>query len=462
MFSKTVYIKRRKRLTKSIKSGVILLLGNNESPMNYEDNTYPFRQDSTFLYYFGLNRPGLAGLIDTDAGKEYLFGDDPTMHDLVWTGPKRSLRALANRCGVQGVETLSQLNDTVKTNLRSGRKVHFLPPYRGGTAIRLSQLTGISAHFIKNHISIPLIKTVIEQRIIKIEAEIREIERALNISYDMYMAVLEMTKPGLLEQNIRGEIEGIALSCGSRPSFQTICTIHGETLHNLNYDNKLKRRDMILIDSGAESPEQYSSDITRTYPVSGKFLSQQAEIYQIVLNARKTVIRSAKPGVTYRSIQLKTAKVIASGLKDLGIMKGDIPSAVKAGAHALFFPHGIGHLLGLDVHDMEDLGEEWSGYDEKIKRSSQFGLASLRFARPLRPGITITVEPGIYFIPQLIEMWRAEKKFTEYINYNAVEKYKTFGGIRIEDNIAITDKGCRVLGKPIPKEIDHIETIMGG
>jgi Xaa-Pro aminopeptidase len=354
------------------------------------------------------------------------------------------------------------LIDQVNTVIRSGRKIHFLPPYRGETAIRLSQLTGISAHALKFHASLPLINAVVAQRIIKSDAEIREIERALDISYDMYMAVLKTAKPGLYENDIKALIEGIALSHGSNPSFQTICTTHGETLHNLNYHRKLAGEHMILIDSGAESPEGYASDITRTYPVSGKFTSQQAEIYQIVLKAQKTAIASAKEAVPYRSIHLKAAKVIAWGLKDLGLMKGDIPSAVKAGAYALFFPCGVGHLLGLDVHDMEDFGEQWIGYDDKYKRSSQFGLASLRFARPLKPGIAITVEPGIYFIPQLIEMWQSEKKFSEYINYNAVKKYKKFGGIRIEDNIAVTENGCRVLGKPIPKEVEEIETIMGG
>ena len=462
MFAKSIYIQRRKRLAKSIKSGGILLLGNSESPKNYEDNSYPFRQDSSFLYYFGLNRPGLAGFIDADNGREYLFGDDPTMHDLVWTGPQKSVRALANTCGVKTAETLSQLDDIVKSVIRSGRKVHFLPPYRGETAIRLSKLTDISVHSIKDYSSVPLIKAVMAQRIIKSDAEIREIEIALGISYDMYMAVLKMAKPGLFEKDIKAHIEGITLSHGSSPSFQTICTTHGETLHNLNYHRKLAAEQMILIDSGAESPEGYASDITRTYPVSGKFTSQQAEIYQIVLKAQKTAIASAKPAVAYRSIHLKAAKVIASGLKDLGLMKGDIPSAVKAGAYALFFPCGVGHLLGLDVHDMEDFGEQWIGYDDKYKRSNQFGLASLRFAKPLKSGIAITVEPGIYFIPQLIEMWQSEKKFSEFINYNALKKYKKFGGIRIEDNIAVTEKGCRVLGKPIPKEIDEIEAIMGG
>jgi Xaa-Pro aminopeptidase len=462
MFSKSTYIQRRKRLAKSIKSGAILLLGNNESPINYEDNTYPFRQDSSFLYFYGLNRPGLAGLIDVDTGKEYIFGEDPTIHSLVWTGAQRSVRALANTCGVKKTGNLNQLHDRVKKIIRSGRKLHSLPPYRAETALKLAHLTGISAHFVKDHASVPLIKAVAAQRIIKSDHEIREIENALNISHEMYMAVLNMVKPGLFERDVRGHIEGIALARGYRPSFQTICTTHGETLHNLNYDHELNRQQMLLIDSGVESPAHYSSDITRTYPVSGKFSSQQAEIYQIVLKAQKTVVASAKPGVTYRSIHLKTAKVIASGLKDLGLMKGDIQSAVKSGAHALFFPHGIGHLLGLDAHDMEDLGEDRLGYDERIKRSSQFGLASLRFAKALNPGIVITVEPGIYFIPRLIETWQNEKKFETHINYDALKNYQTFGGIRIEDNMVITKNGCRVLGKPIPKEIDDIQTIMGG
>jgi len=465
MFEKTVYMKRRKRLQLAIGpkgSGVILMLGNEESPVNYLDNSYPFRQDSSFLFFFGPDRPGLAGLIDIDEDTTFLFGNNQSINDIVWTGPQPTIRDLARQTGIRRTGDSKQLHEMVKNIVRNGRKLHFLPPYRAETAINLEKLTGISANCVKDYASVPLIKAVAVQRSVKSKAEIGEIETALGISHEMYTAVLKTAKPGLFEREIAGRIEGIARARGSRPSFQTICTVHGETFHNLNYGNTLKRGNLLLIDSGVESPERYSSDITRTFPVSGKFLPEHKEIYQIVRTAQSVAIQSIKPGRKYRDVHLKTAKCIASGLKEIGLMKGDINNAVKKGAHALFFPHGIGHMLGLDVHDMEDLGEEWVGYDDKVKRSDQFGLSSLRFAKALKLNYVFTVEPGIYFIPGLIELWKSEKKFVEHINYNAVEKFKTLGGIRIEDNVAVTRNGCRVLGKPIPKEIDDIESMMEG
>lgn len=462
MFEKSVYTTRRRELKKALGSGIILFFGNWESPVNYADNTYPFRQDSTFLYYFGLNRPKLVGLIDIDEDGDILLGNDPTVETLIWTGPMPSLKALAGKIGVPSVKALGSLKEIIEEKIKSGRQIHYLHPYRADTALQISNITGIKIENLKHFASLQLTKAVIHQRIIKSDAEIREIESALDISYKAYLNIMTGSKPALYERDIVAMIDFIAASHGSRTSFHTIATVHGETLHNQVYENRLRNGKLLLIDSGFESPEHYASDITRTFPVSGRFTSMQKDIYDIVLEAQNTAIQSIKPEVTYRSIHLKAARKMASSLKSVGILKGDVREAVRVGAHALFFPHGIGHLLGLDVHDMENLGEDLVGYDRKVKRSKQFGLSGLRFGRPLKPGVVLTVEPGIYFIPKLITQWRTEKRWNRFINYPLLEKFRSFGGIRIEDNLVVTKTGCRLLGKPIPKTVNDIEAIMGG
>lgn len=459
MFSPKIYKERRNELKKKIKSGLILFLGNDESPMNYTDNTYRFRQDSTFLYYFGIDEPNFAAIIDIDENKEMIFGNDFTIDEIIWMGPQKTVKQKASRCGVKQTYSMSELENILKNALSKGRKIHFIPQYRHSNMIKLQILLGIDATRINDYASPELIKAVAEQRAVKSREEIEEIEKAISIAYEMQVSAMRFTKPGMIEKEIAGFIEGIAISMGNGLSFPVIFSKHGETLHNHYYGNKLKAGDIVVNDSGAESFLHYASDITRTFPVSGKFSQIQKEIYEIVLLAQLTAIKSIKPGVSYKDIHLKASTVIAEGLKALGLMKGDIKEAVKQGAHALFFPHGLGHLLGLDVHDLENFGENNFGYDNKIKRSSQFGLKSLRYAKALVPGIVITVEPGIYFIPQLIEKWEAEKKFEEFINYQRLNLYKNFGGIRIEDDILVTNNGSRILGKPIPKSIEEIEEV---
>jgi len=459
MFNQKTYIQRREQLKKKIKNGLILFLGNNEAPMNYTDNTYRYRQDSTFLYYFGIDVPTLGALIDLDENKEIIFGNDFTVNDIVWMGPQPTIKQLAIKCGINNTQTLNDLESIIKKAVSQGRKIHFIPQYRYDNMLKMQSLLGIDANRINEYASPELIIAVAGQRSIKSSEEIKEIEKAVNIAYEMHVAAMRFTKPGMVEREIAGFIEGLSLSLGSGLSFPPIFSRHGETLHNHHYGNVLKDGDIAVNDSGAESTLHYASDITRTIPVSGKFTQKQKEIYQIVLDANMTAINSIKPGITYKSIHLKSAKVIAEGLKALGLMKGDINRAVKEGAHALFFPHGLGHLLGLDVHDMENLGEKYTGYNEEILRSTQFGLRSLRFAKPLVKGLVLTVEPGIYFIPQLIDQWKVENKFEEYINYQKVELYRTFGGIRIEDDILVTTSGCKVLGKPIPKTIEDVELV---
>lgn len=460
MFDKKVYVERRNKLKELVGSGLLLFPGNQESSMNYPANTYHFRQDSNFLYFFGQDKPGFYGLIDVEDGTDFLFGEDFTIDDIIWMGPQPSVAQLGQEIGVQRTGSMADLNEYIQAALAAGRKIHFCPPYRGETMLEMEKMLGIAASSLKKYASIELIKTVVKLRSIKSAEEVAEIERALDFTDEMYTTVMQMAYPGTYEREITGKMEGISGSYGNIVSFPIILSIHGETLHNHHHGNKLEAGRLLVADSGSESPEHYASDITRTFPVGGKFSPQQREVYQVVLDAQLAAIKAIKPGKMYKDIHLHAAKVIASGLKEIGLMKGDIDSAVKEGAHALFFPHGLGHMMGLDVHDMEGLGENYVGYDETVQRSNQFGLAYLRLARALQPGFVVTVEPGIYFIPALIDQWKAEKKFNEFINYDTVEKYKSFGGIRIEDDVLVTAEGNRVLGVPIPKEVDEIEALM--
>ena len=460
MFKSTVYIQRRKLLKKRIPSGLILFLGNEESPMNYPANTYPFRQDSSFLYFFGLQTPSLAAVIDSDTGKDMILGDDITLEDVIWMGELPKIKERALRAGVKHSAPHSQLAEVVRQAKLQKRKVHYLPPYRPEILAKLSSLLEMEPQEVKKNASEELIKSVVSQRSTKSDDEIREIEKALAVTREMHVAAMQVTRPGIHEWDIAGKVDGICLAHGCVTAFPTILTIKGHIFHNPYYTNMLTKGKLVVMDAGASSPMAYASDITRTIPVSGRFTSQQEEIYEVVLNGQQKAIESIQPGVKYKDIHLATAKILASGLKALGLMKGDMDEAVKAGAHALFFPHGLGHMLGLDVHDMEGLGENFVGYDETVKRSKQFGLAYLRMARELQPGFVLTVEPGIYFIPALIDQWKRENKFASFINYDKVESYGNFTGIRIEDNVLVTRDGHRVLGNPIPKTVRDVERTM--
>ena len=457
MFPADVYIERRYRLKEQVQSGLILFLGNEESPMNYPDNQYPFRQDSSFLYFFGLDCPSLAAIIDVDRDKEVLFGDDLTVDDIIWTGPQPVLSERSQKTGVSETTGLDKLQSTLEQAVQQGKDIHFLPQYRAQNTLKIAELLDISPSSVHEHVSEALIRAVVAQRSIKSQQEISEIESALDISYEMQTAAMKMSKPGLYERQIAGAMEGIVLSLGGRLSFPTIFSIHGETLHNHSHDNLMKAGDIAVNDSGVETCLGYASDITRTIPVSGKFTQRQKEIYTIVLDAQEKAIEAVKPGVEFRNVHRLACTVLASGLKDLALMKGDIDEAVNAGAHTLFFQCGLGHMMGLDVHDMEGLGEDYVGYTDTIRRNPRFGWRSLRLSKELEAGFVITVEPGIYFIPELIKRWKAENKNSEYINYDMVEKYEDFGGVRIEDDVLVTENGYRVLGKEIPKTIDEVE-----
>lgn len=461
MFESSVYKNRRKKLLEKMSGGLVLIPGNGEAPANYPDNTYKFRQDSSFSYFFGLNLPGFAGVLDVDAGKEYIFGNDVDIDDIIWMGPQPLVKDLAAKAGVETTFPFSELAACLKEAISKGRRIHFLPPYRFRNVVLLEDLLGIHHSLIKNYASLELIHAVVSLRSVKEPCEIEEITKACNIGYEMHTAAMRHCKPGVKEQYIAGLIEGIAASYGSMVSFPVIMSQNGETLHNHDHSQTLQEGRMMLTDAGAETVMNYCSDFTRTVPVGGKFTSRQKDIYNIVLACNNEAIKLARPGVTYQYVHLEVCKVLAQGLKDLGLMKGDVNEAVAAGAHALFMPHGLGHMMGLDVHDMEDLGQIHVGYDDEVRPIQQFGTSSLRMGRRLQEGFVITDEPGCYFIPALIDQWKQQGLHKDFLVYDKIESFKDFGGIRLEDDILITAEGSRFLGdKRTPITVEEVEEIM--
>ncbi|MCK9611608.1 MAG: aminopeptidase P family protein [Bacteroidales bacterium] len=460
MFPVSTYVERRQKLKAILKNGLYIFTGNSELPMNYPANAYHFRQDSTFLYFFGIDEPGLAAVIDIDNDKEIIFGNDVDIEDVIWTGPLPLLKDKAQKVGINDTRPFSAYTDYINDAKKQNRRIHFLPPYNPNTKIHISTLLGIPVEKLKENASMELTHAVITLRSIKSAEEIAEIEKGMEVAYDMFLMGMKLAKEGRYEYEISGTMEGIAMANNGSVSFPIILSVRGEVLHGHAHGNMMKNGDLLLIDAGFETPLHYATDHTRTIPVSGKFTKKQKEIYQIVLNAQLSAIEAIKPGVKYQDIHLLSCKVIADGLKKTGLMKGDTEEAVKQGAHALFLPHGLGHMMGLDVHDMEDIGQIYVGYDDELRPIDQFGTAYLRLGRRLQPGFVLTVEPGIYFIPELYNLWKSENKFTEFINYDKVKEYLDFGGIRIEDDVLVTEAGYKILGKPIPKKIADIEELM--
>lgn len=455
-----IYRHRRNEIRKAVGGGVILWLGHILQPRNYRDNTYPFRQNSHFLYYVGLAEPHLAVLSYLEDDCDILFAPPTTMDDVVWRGAGNERMDMARMTGIETVEDIGRLGVYLTKARAQGHAVHYLPPYQDSSLFRLAELLVIDPLDVVVGASQALAESVVKQRSIKFEAEIQEIEDALLVTDRMHRTAMSRTKPGLSEYAIAGAIQGVALSENRAQAYNPIVTVHGEVLHNHAYDNRLEKDRLLLIDAGAESTRSYASDITRTFPVSGRFAPAQHDVYQIVLEAQSGAIARVRPGVSYKEIHLHASRIIVEGLKSIGLMRGNPEDAVEAGAHALFFPHGLGHMLGLDVHDMEDLGDI-VGYNMDERRSTQFGLNFLRLSKSLEPGYVLTVEPGIYFIPALIDRWRDEKQNREFINHEKLEGFRNFGGIRIEDDVLVTEKGARVLGPGIPKTISEIEEIMG-
>lgn len=461
LFDKTTYVERRKLLKQRIGSGLILLMGNNDSPANYPNNVYRFRQDSSFLYYFGLHREGLAGVIDVDNNQEYLVGNDIDIDDIVWFGSVDSVADMAQSCGVAKTMPMSALSDFVQKAKANGQRIHFLPPYRHDTMIQLMDMLGIHPSQQRAAASLELIKAVVDQRAVKSAGEVVEIERACAIGYEMHTMAMKMCREGVTEQEIAGRIEGIASSYGCKASFPSIVTMHGEIMHGYPSPRPLEAGRLLLVDAGAETNENYCSDNTRTTPISGAFTQQQREIYSIVEECHDYALTLAAPGVKWWDVHFGVCRLMSERLKELGLMKGDVDAAVRAGAHAMFMPHGLGHMMGMDVHDMEGLGQTYVGFDDEVQPNlEQFGTNCLRCGRRLQEGFVMTDEPGIYFIPALIDDWRSKGHCAEFLNFDLLEKYKDFGGIRIEDDLLITADGCRVLGeKQIPYHLSEIQNL---
>ena len=461
MFDREVYQGRRDRLKQRISSGLVLLMGNRESPVNYPDNVYPFRQDSSFLYFFGIQRPGLAGLIDLDTGQETLFGDDYTLDQVVWMGPRPGLDEMGRAVGVERARPYARLREVLVQAMEKDRRIMILPPYRGSRWVALEEALGLPKKAVRRLVSRELIGAVVALREVKEDREVAEIEKALAVTQRMQLRAMSMARPGVTEKEIAIAVGAEAASLGGQAS-ELIATVQGQTLHQMTQVNTLEQGDLFILDGGAQSELCYASDITRTFPVGGRFDPRQRDIYETVLAANLKAASLTRPGVAYREVFLAALSTIASGLKEMGLMKGDPAQAAAQGAVSLFMPHGLGHQMGLDIHDMEDLGEDYVGYDKEIARDTRFGLSALRFGRKLFPGLVLTNEPGCYFIPDLIDRWRTEGRFKEFIDYDKVDKFRDFSGVRIEDDILVTDSGCRVLGPPIAKTAAEVEEAVAG
>ncbi len=468
MFSKEVYARRRQTLVAKMadsaaegKRGIALFIGNTEAPAQYKDNCYKFRQDSTWLYFFGIDQPLYAAIIDLDNGNETIFANDVEIGDIIWMGPQPSVASIAASVGVEKSAPYTDLNAAVAKVLAEGRPVHFVKPSRYYNTMKIASLLGCGTDEVAGRFSLALTKAIISMRLVKEDCEIEAIDDACNLGYEMHTVARNSIVPGIIEQEIVGKMDGVTLSKGWGVSFPTILTQHGETLHNHLHDKIIEPGKLMVIDAGAESNVHYASDFTRTYPTSGKFTAKQREIYQIVCDCNEFAFSITRPGISYREVHLKTMHLMLEELRALDIVRGDVQDMVEAGIAGLFMPHGLGHNMGLDVHDMEDYGENYVGYDDDQSRSPQLGLGSLRMARKLVPGNVITDEPGIYFIPALIEKWKSEKTDQGFVNYSKLESYYDFGGIRLEDDVLVTADGARRLGKKrLPISPDDVEAAM--
>lgn len=463
MFPKEVYTSRRETLIQKMQGqgGIALFIGNVEAPAQYRDNCYKYRQDSTWLYYFGLDIPGYAAVIDFETGAQTIFADDVEIGDIIWMGPQPSVASLAATVGVQNTATSAALQAVIDDAKRQGRPVHYLRPTRYYNTMKLADLLGLKNPQVPGEASEALTRAVISMRIVKEACEVEAIDDACALGYEMHSVARDSIVPGIIEQEIVGKMEGVTLAKGWGVSFPTILTQHGETLHNHLHDKVIEPGKLMVIDAGAEANSHYASDFTRTYPTSGKFTAKQRDIYKIVCDCNELAFSLTKPGVTYRDVHLATVRLMLEDLRALDIVRGNISNMVECGIAGLFMPHGLGHNMGLDVHDMEDLGEDLVGYDEDQKRSAQLGLGSLRMARRLVPGNVVTDEPGIYFIPALISQWKQNQTDKGYVNYHKLEDYLDFGGIRLEDDVLVTPEGARRLGpNRLPITPDEVEKAM--
>ena len=475
MFESNVYVNRRRALLSQIASrtsdssrGIAVFLGNVDAPTNYRGNDYKFRQDSNFLYFWGVDEPWFAAVLDLDSGAECLYGNDVDIDDIIWMGPQPSVASKGEAIGCASTAPLAEFDKAVAAAVASGRPVHFLPPARYYNQMKLSELTGISSALVRKVAPVAaggaseeLVKSVVALRLIKEQCEIEELDKAAEIGYWMHTEARRGCKPGVLEQEIVGRMEGVTYSKGWGPSFTTILSQNGETLHNHSHHQIITPGRLLVVDAGAESNTHYASDFTRTYPCSGKFTTKQREIYDIVQQANDYAYSLTKPGTTYWDVHYATARFLLEGLKSVDLVRGDVDEMLPLGISGLFMPHGLGHNMGMDVHDMEDLGENYVGYAEDQKRHPLLGLGNLRMARRLEPGHVVTDEPGIYFIPALIEQWKREGTDKGFVNYEKLAGYYDFGGIRLEDDVLVTADGARRLGSQrLPITSSDIEDVM--
>lgn len=456
MFSTDTYKNRRAALKRNVGSGLMLFFGNEECGMSYEDNTYHFKQDSSFLYFFGLDYAGLAAIIDVDENREIIFGNELTIDDIVWMGTQPTLHEKAHRVGISEVRPTSELKDYLDAAASKGQEIHYLPVYRAEHRLKLQNLLGI--HPGAEQPSVPFIKGIVNLRNYKTAEEIIELEKACDVTADMHIEAIRTVKVGMHEYEVAAALEAVAQANGCRISFPTITTVNGQTLHNHYHGNLINEGDMVLIDAGAETEMGYCGDMSSTVCAGKTFTTRQKEVYDIQVASHLAAVNALKPGIPFKDVYELSCRVICEGMKSLGLMKGDPAEAVAAGAHAMFFPCGLGHMMGMDVHDMENLGEVWVGYDGQPK-STQFGRKSLRLARPLEPGFVLTIEPGIYFIPELIDLWKSENRFTDFICYDKLEPYRDFTGLRNEEDYLITETGARRLGKRIPLTTEEVEAL---
>lgn len=470
VFSRETYIKRRSELLALMAQkgakGIAVFLGNAETAQNYSGNDYKFRQGSSFLYYWGIDAPMFAAVLDLESGESCIYGDDYEIDDIIWMGPMPSVASLADEVGVSKSKKYQDFDTDVLTAKANGRTIHLLAESRWFNACKIGKLLGIepSDLFTKGKTGAPaasreLTESVIAMRLVKSDEEILLLDKACELGYEMHTVARKNILVGRKEQEIVGAMEGVALSKGWGTSFSTILTQHGEIFHCHSHESLLEAGRLMVIDAGVESNQHYASDYTRTYPTAGRFTDKQRDIYQIVYECNELAFSLTKPSVTYRDVHLSVAGHMLEGLSSIGLVHGNVDDMVASGVAGLFMPHGLGHNMGMDVHDMEDLGENLVGYDPDQKRSEQLGLGSLRMARKLVKGNVITDEPGIYFIPDLIEAWKKEGIAKDFINYNALESYYSFGGIRLEDDVLVTENGARRLGSqrlPIsPEEVEE-------
>jgi len=458
-FSKEIYIERRRKLSEQVGTGLVLLLGNEESSMNYKDNWYRFRQDSSFLYYAGLDLAGLALVIDIDKNEEYLVGEDASIDDIIWTGPLPSIQELAHSVGINRSINYKNLQTIIGKAQESQQTIHLLPPYRPENSIKLANWLSVGLGGVEKYVSVKLIRSIVAQREIKEAIEIAEMDKANSISAEMHLEVIRNARPGMREYELVAYTEAVSNKYWGRLAYSTILTVNGQTLHNHYYGNTIQEGQMVLVDAGAEAESHYAGDLTRTFPVAKTFTTQQKEIYNIVLRSLDHATSLLKPGIQYREIHAQASLELLKGLRDIGIVKGSPEDALAADVHTLFFQCGLGHMIGLDVHDMEDLGEQYVGYGDELVKSKSFGWKSLRLAKTLQPGFTLTVEPGLYFIPELIDRRKAEKQFVDFVNYDLLESFKKFGGVRIEDNYVITENAARKLGNHLPRTAEEMESL---